>query len=265
MIPELTQAACTIVGAWKNSTKNNRLLQLRALDWSSDAPVNQFPSIVIYNSTEPGSKIFANIGFAGLIGSITGISKIGISVGEKVWIPRYKDIVPYPEITYIGTPWTFVLRDLVQFANNMSEVIQTLSDTRRTMRIHLGVSSLPDNDFRGFNYASNILQNFDDKNYTDYGPNHPQLDGVFYYDKTIQPTNNACVGQILSANWGNITPATLYREVSGFSYTGDTQMVTFDLQSREIWCSFSEYGTNVKAYLRSPIHVKLNNFWGVPN
>lgn len=185
MIPELTQAACTIVGAWKNATKNNRLLQLRALDWSSDAPVNQFPSIVIYNSTEAGSKIFANIGFAGLVGSITGISKIGISVGEKVWIPRYKDIVPYPEITYIGKPWTFVLRDLVQFANNMSEVLQTFSDTKRTMRIHLGVSSLPDNEFRGFNYASNIIENFDDSNYTDYGPNHPKLEGVFYYDKTL--------------------------------------------------------------------------------
>lgn len=40
MFPELTQAACTIVGAWGPATTDNKLLQLRALDWSSDAPIN---------------------------------------------------------------------------------------------------------------------------------------------------------------------------------------------------------------------------------
>ena len=40
MIPELTQAACSIVGAWGPSTANNQLYHLRALDWASDAPIS---------------------------------------------------------------------------------------------------------------------------------------------------------------------------------------------------------------------------------
>jgi hypothetical protein len=36
------------------------------------------------------------------------------------------------------------------------------------MRIEFGVSSVPDNQFRGINYAANFVQNFDDKNYTHY-------------------------------------------------------------------------------------------------
>jgi hypothetical protein len=41
------------------------------------------------------------------------------------------------------------------------------------MRIHIGMSSLPDNSFRGWDYSENVLFNFDDKNYTDYSPAHP--------------------------------------------------------------------------------------------
>lgn len=40
MFPELTRASCTIIGAWGNATLDNKLLQMRALDWSSDAPIN---------------------------------------------------------------------------------------------------------------------------------------------------------------------------------------------------------------------------------
>lgn len=74
MFPELTQAACSIVGAWNPSTVNGKLIQLRALDWSSDAPINKYPTIVVYHSTEEGSFPFANIGWAGFVASITAFS-----------------------------------------------------------------------------------------------------------------------------------------------------------------------------------------------
>lgn len=39
MFPELTRAACTILGAWGPSTDNGSVYHLRALDWASDAPM----------------------------------------------------------------------------------------------------------------------------------------------------------------------------------------------------------------------------------
>jgi len=50
----------------------------------------------------------------GLTGSLTAISKIGISVGEKVMYNLHPGDYPInPSITYYGKPWMFALRDAV--------------------------------------------------------------------------------------------------------------------------------------------------------
>lgn len=112
ILPELTQAHCTVLGAWGSATEGGRLLHLRALDWDAFAPINRYPTIIVYSPTEAGSSPFANIGYLGLIGSLTGISKVGISVGEKVMnVDDPKDYPQDPKMTYFGKPWLFVLRD----------------------------------------------------------------------------------------------------------------------------------------------------------
>ena len=67
-------AGCSILGAWGKSTLNNEFLQLRALDWDANNPMNKYPMIAIYDLTEKGSHPFANVGFAGFVGSITALS-----------------------------------------------------------------------------------------------------------------------------------------------------------------------------------------------
>jgi len=109
LYPELTKASCSIVGTWGSATEGSKLAQLRALDWNSDMPINQNPLITIYHSTEPGSFPFANIGYAGLIGSITAMSSQGIALSEKVWLPPKNESI---DTSYFGKPWMYVLRDL---------------------------------------------------------------------------------------------------------------------------------------------------------
>jgi hypothetical protein len=113
LVPELIQAACTITGVYGEATADGKLYHLRALDWEPTADVNQYPSIIFYDSNEPGSHQFANIGYLGLMGSLTAISKIGISVGEKVMYNRPGTYPIEPHITYVGKPWMWVLRDTV--------------------------------------------------------------------------------------------------------------------------------------------------------
>lgn len=174
MLPELTQAACTIFGSFGAASQDGKLYHLRALDWEPTAPVNQFPAVIIYEPTEEGSTgAFANIGYLGLIGSLTAISKLGISVGEKVMYARPGDYPVPPHITYYGKPWTFVLRDTVQFSKNMEDVQTMLFGTNRTMMIHLGFGSLPDNIFRGVDYSPQFVDLYTDTNYTHYSQAHP--------------------------------------------------------------------------------------------
>jgi hypothetical protein len=56
------------------------------------------------------------------------MSQIGISAGEKVMIVRDPGDYPEPpEVTYFGKPWMFVLRDTVQFSNNIIDVYNNLA------------------------------------------------------------------------------------------------------------------------------------------
>ena len=105
LIPELTQAACTVLGAWGSSTADNALYHLRALDWDRNCPVSQYPGIVIYEPTEEGSNTFANIGYVGLIGVLTAMSKQGITAGEKVWYDIIDSGAGHPNKRYSGEPW----------------------------------------------------------------------------------------------------------------------------------------------------------------
>ncbi len=76
--------------------------------------------------------------------------------------------------------------------------MDSLKKTHRTAAIHMGVGSAADNAVRGVEYSFNKLEIFDDKNYTYYSPAHPQLDGIVFWDKHTQPSDDSCVGSILS-------------------------------------------------------------------
>ena len=88
------------------------------------------------------------------------------------------------------------------------------------------------------------------------------MDGVFYYDKWLQPSDDLCISAILEANYGKITAEVIYRDVAGYHATGDTQMVVMDPAGQQIWASWAEHKTAVPAYRRSPMHIKLSDFWG---
>jgi len=47
-------------------------------------------------------------------------------------------------------------------------------------------------------YSENILNNYDDKNYTNYAAYHPKKTGIAYFDKHVQPSKDSCVGQVLT-------------------------------------------------------------------
>lgn len=48
-------------------------------------------------------------------------------------------------------------------------------------------------------YSENILINYDDKNFTGYNETcHPKKEGIAFWDKRVQPSDNPCVGSILT-------------------------------------------------------------------
>lgn len=54
LFPELIRMGCTMFGAWGPATAqtSSGLVQLRALDWGTDGPFQQFPVVVVYHPSE---------------------------------------------------------------------------------------------------------------------------------------------------------------------------------------------------------------------
>lgn len=193
VFPELIKAACTVAGVWNTATSEGQTLHVRALDWDSKNPISHFPTIVIYHPSDPKEHTHANFGWAGFVGSMTGVSEY-VSVGEKVWLPPKHSV----KMTRYGNPWTYVLRDVLYDAHDIKSALSILSNTHRTCAIHVGLGSAADHSFRMFEYAYQTLNNYDDQNYTHYGANHPKKNGIAYFDKHVQPSGDSCVGQILT-------------------------------------------------------------------
>jgi len=81
---------------------------MRALDWDSEAPMSEYPVVGIYNFTDGKSYPFANFAWAGIVGSLAGMSA-NMGVCEQLWSGGEKENVT----SEYGEPWMYVLRDIL--------------------------------------------------------------------------------------------------------------------------------------------------------
>ena len=60
-----------MMGAWNDALASGKgLLQFRTLDWDMSGPFRDYPHITIYHPND--GNHFANIGWTGWVGSLTG-------------------------------------------------------------------------------------------------------------------------------------------------------------------------------------------------
>jgi len=242
-----------MAGIWGPASADGNLLQLRALDWESNAYIINFPEAVIYFPTEEGSNPFATFGFTAMVGAISGYST-KVAISEKVWLPQTANIQ-----SEYGEPFAYVLRDILQFGNDLESSVSIAHEAKRTCRIHVGIGSKADNSFEGLQVSYNEFYVFNDKNYTNYTDAHPQMDGVMYWDKHPQPSKDACLGEIIQKNLGHIDAEFIYRELAPLHKTGDTQIVVYDFARETVYLSHSDPQTGAFAYERPLIKLDMNH------
>lgn len=255
LFPELTRAGCTVLGTWGDATVDGLLYQLRGLDYVPQNPLNIYQTIVIYKPTAPGAHTFANFIWPGMIGVLAGYNG-NIGVGERV----HSDYSDYDNVTTIfGEPWMFVLRNVVEYADNLEDAVNTLYDSNRTYEVFLGVGSQVDHSFRGFQYAYAQLNMYTDQNWTyNFSDYHPQLDGVIYF---ADGGSNTCIANILEANYGNITAELIYRQITGLHHTGNTIMAVYSYDTNEVYLSFA---TNLQpAYLNPIFYLNMTQLFNI--
>jgi hypothetical protein len=162
-------------------------VQLRALDWDTGGPFQQFPTLLTFHPNAGNGVAFTTLGWAGMLGSITGMSSSGMGVGEKVWDA-------YSETQNIfGYVWTFLLQDILQFDGDVDAAFSRIATANRTCSIWIGLTDKLSNTGKVVQYSDESVTFFNDRSFPTY-PDHDAFTNLIFVNKHVQPSSDAwCV------------------------------------------------------------------------
>ena len=232
-IPDLSEFHCTFFAAWGKATKDGRLYQIRALDYATEAGIQNYPVIFVYKPE--GKKPFVIVGWAGLLGCITGISGRGIALSE------IGDNFGNEKETLAGEPFPFLLRRVLETANTLDEAVRIIQTAKRTSSYLycVGDGKIP---------AARAMMTCKDWAYVfdPFSLPNRHLDDVVYFSMGADSPWNEKVYDVLKPKHGQIDERVGIEEVMRGLGTGDLHAVAWDVTGLRMWvanCSSAPLGT----------------------
>jgi hypothetical protein len=228
LIGELTKGSCSMFGAWGAAIPNNySLIQLRALDWDMDGPFRDYPQVTVYHPNVGSGHPFANVGYAGFIGSFSGMSSIPMATSEIG--------VSYPDDTFgresrFGIPFTYILRDFLQWDNSLNESLTRITNANRTCDLILGVGDGVNAAFRGIEYSASTANFYTDTDMMPEADWHPRINNTVYYGMDwLCPNYDEVLAQQITYAYGQITPELGIKNITAILTSGDNFVSYYDL------------------------------------
>ncbi len=252
-VPIIAPYSCSSVAVWDTATADGHLYQTRDLDWDVDAGAQDYPVIILYMPNV--GQAHANIAFAGLAGSHTGINAAGIVLSEMG--NSSSGEFPY-DLT--GTHFMPLFRQLMYDAGSLTDAIDILTNADRIKRYHYvfgdGQSELA---------AVKILA---------HAPETPPTDLVIWTDNdpTDEYAPNVAVDAVyedegrgayplIMSDLGSHDENTMMAiAVAIATHGGNVVNVVYDATDLEMWVAFADGPS--EAYLEPFVHVDLYAFDG---
>ena len=217
--------SCSNVGFAGSATVDNRLLAVRILDWGLHriSKLHKYPLITV-GIPENGVP-YANIGWVGFLGAVSGMNEQGITLGEM----GYGD--PEGE-TLFGMPMPFVLRDVMTYARNLSDVRDI-------------ISSRPPTASFGFlmtdgKTAEAELYIRDKNRFLTFEPGTDLRDDEEFFpaikDTVYGGHYENVLADVLNSTHGSVTPELLMEEViPKLTMASNFQNVVYDPSNLQFW------------------------------
>jgi isopenicillin-N N-acyltransferase-like protein len=229
MIGEVTRGSCSFYGLFGNATLNNKTLQLRALDWDTGAGLQNHPTITVYHPTA-GSGLgvpFANIGWAGWIGTLSGMSSNRLGISE-IGI-SYPDST-FGEESFVGIPFVFLERQIVQRATSVFDAMDMITTANRTCDLVLGVADGNAGTARMVQYSYSVANVMTPETLLPLEPWHPRIpDAVYCAMDWICPYYQHIMADQITAMHGRITPELSIANITAVVQTGSLHVAVYDL------------------------------------
>lgn len=131
----------------------------------------------------------------------------------------------------MGKPWTYALRDTLQFTTTIDEAVNGLKNTKRTCSVWLGISSAVNNTFRLIKYSHKEFDVYDENNFP-FTEHHEKMENVVFYP--IHDNDDPCFNDLLKANYGSINNSWIVNELIALHHTGSTQTASFNFKTKEL-------------------------------
>jgi len=236
-----------------------------------DGPFRDYPQVTIYHPMNSSTNAFANVGYAGFIGSFSGMSAVPEATSEIG--------VSYPDASFgresrEGNPFTYLLRDLLQFDKSLQDSIHHITYANRTCDLILGVGDgnlgHDTAGFRGIQYSYSVANFFDDTNMMPNEDWHPRIPGTVYYGMDWNcPNYDTVFAQQINNMYGSISPETGIQNITAIITSGSNFISWYDLTPgvQQMYTAFaSQHGADGPADAFNRQFTKLNmiDLWNVP-
>jgi len=248
MIPAISEYSCSGVAIWGKATKTGHLYQIRNLDYSTSAHLQDFPCVVVYIPKEGVAHV--NPAFAGSIGCHTGMNLEGITLGEIGDSPS-RDL-PYD---LHGLHFMIMFRHILYTAKSLDQAVQMIKDTRRIKKYHfvVGDGKIPA-AVKMKAWAPNLVIWKDNDPTDEVAPT--VFPNIVYHAEGRTPTAQGHLSQYGHGKYDIDGVIQLSKAIG--SLGGNLLNAVYDATAREVWVGYA-HGDEC-AYRRSYVQVKMRDF-----
>lgn len=145
LFPEMFH--CSGIAAFGEAAKDGKLVHARVLDYAIGKGLQETAVLIV---AEPTGKIpFVNVSYAGFVGSVTGMNRKQIAIGEMGG-KGYG--------SWDGMPMAFLMRTILENADTLDAAKEILSQTKRTCEYYYVVSDGKAQDAFGVHATAEKIQ-----------------------------------------------------------------------------------------------------------
>jgi len=235
--------ACSAIAVWGSATADGRLYQIRNLEYTMDAGLQDHPVIVVY-LPERGIA-HANVAFAGFVGSLAGMNAQGIALSE---IGGWDDMTA--PVDFAGVPFFVMFRDILQDASSLDAALDMMQRAKRIKKYFYVIGDGRRRQAVAIEASPARLDLRTEKDFPRFSIAGAPPNAVIAI-----PLDPAA----FAANRGRYDSARLIdlcRTVDrGFTLLS----VVYDATAREMWVAYAK-GTNVSAGKRAYAHFRLRDY-----
>jgi len=134
--PPNSPPSCSNFACWGRWTSDGRLLHGRNLDWSIKGGAQDDAAILVWRPK--GGTPFMMVGWAGGVGSVSGMNAKQMTLGEMT--------LPSPDATFDGLPLFLQMRLMLEKSATLDEAVKFFQDCKRTTgwNFIIGDGKIPD-------------------------------------------------------------------------------------------------------------------------